>query len=96
MRYKAKQFFLSSNGKNVNPLINEIFKYITLRYCFICYAVFISASPLLGSFLFYRFPVQSLFLRQDTVLPWIVSAVPHVVRARGGPCMARTHLQPHM
>ena len=81
MRYKGKQFFLSSNGKNVNPLIKEIFKYITLLYCFICYAIFISVSPILGSFLFYRFPVESLFLCQNPVLPGIISAVPHVVRA---------------
>ena len=96
MRYKGKQFFLSSNGKNVNPLINEIFKYITLRYCFICYAVFISASHLLGSLPFYQFPVQSLFLRHNPVLPRIISTVPYVACARGGPCVARRRLQTRM
>ena len=58
--------------------------FLIKRYCFIIYVVIVSASILLGSFPFSRFPVQSLLFTLNPVLPWFLRAVPRAVHGGGG------------
>ena len=74
------------------------------RYCFIRYIFFVYASPLLGRFPFYRFPIQYLLFTPN---PCFYANIPCYLgfysryrawcnggRERGVPCVDRRRLQP--